>query len=197
VIDLTRLASAAVIAATLAMPGVSVQAGETGGSAAASQDWWGSVRTGTVGVLEYGALMARSLTGWLTGSGAGLDEGKTEDVRGLLNLSDKEFRDFETLIRAAGYVLQRYSFGLDGNSEVELVFDFERMISDRERADLRLQLDQQDGGGTPVRRSVILALLNATKYIDASPASGYRLAGVTMRLGSPPDVRLTFRRIKP
>jgi len=157
----------------------------------------GGVRAGTVGVLEYGALMVRSLTDWLTGAGAGPDESKVEDVRGLLNLSDKEFRDFETQVRAAGYVLQGYSLGLDGASGVELAFDFERMISDQERTDLRLQLDRQEGTVTPVRRTVILELLNATRYIDASPASGYRLAGVTLRLGSPPDVRIKFRRIKP
>jgi hypothetical protein len=197
VIDLTRLASAAVIAAALAMPAASVRAEGAGGPAIAPQNWWDTVRAGTTGVVEYGVLMVRSLTDWLTGTGAGPDESKTEDVRGLLNLSDKEFRDFETLVRAAGYVLQGYSFGLDSGSGVELVFDFERVISDRERADLRLQLDQQEGGVTAVRRSVILELLNATRYIDASPAGGYRLAGVTIRLGAPPDVRIKFRRIKP
>ncbi len=203
VIDLTRLARVAVIAATLAMPGVSAAADSPGGApAAAAPDWWGSVRAGTAGVLGYGVQAVRSLSDWLTGAGAGADDGKTEDLHGLLNLSDKEFRDFETLVRAAGYVLQGYSLGLDGGagdngSGVELAFDFERMISDRERADLRRQLDQQDGAVTPVRRNVILALLDATRYTDASPASGYRLAGVTMHLGAPPDVRIKFRRIKP
>jgi hypothetical protein len=93
--------------------------------------------------------------------------------------------------------LQGYSLGLDGNAAVELMFDFERILSDRERTDLRHQLDRQEGAVSPVRRSVILTLLDATKYIDASPASGYRLTGVTMRLGSPPDVRIKFKRIKP
>lgn len=201
-IDLTRLVSAAVIAATLAMAGAHATAGGTDAPApaaaaapAAAQDWWGSVRAGTAGVLEYGAQVVRSLTDWLTGAGS--DGNKVEDVRGLLNLSEKEFRDFETLVRAAGYALQDYSLGLDGASEVELTFDFERMISDQERSELRLQLDRQDDAVSPVRRSVILELLNATRYIDASPAGGYRLAGVTIRLGSPPDVRIRFRRIKP
>ena len=58
-------------------------------------------------------------------------------------------------------------------------------------------LDQQNGTGSAVRRSVVLGLLDATRYVDSSPASGYRLSGVGMRLGTPPDVRVRFRRIKP
>jgi hypothetical protein len=139
----------------------------------------------------------RSLAGWFTGGDLGQDASKAEDVRGLLNLSDKEFREFDAQIRAAGYVLQGYSFGLGGGSDVELVFDFERLIDDRERSELSHQLEQQAGVANAVRRSVILGLLDATRHIDASPAGGYRLGGVVMRLGSPLDVRLQFRRFKP
>ena len=208
-IDAIRLVSAAAIAVLLLVPGPPVRAqslgqvvgqvaGQVAGSpAVAAQDLWDSVRAGTFGALEYGTGMMRALTGWVTGAAPGPDEIKAEDIRGLLNLSDKEFRDFETLVRSAGYVLQGYSFGLDGGSEVELGFEFERLISDRERADLRRLLDQQNGAVTAVRRSIVLGLLDATRYVDSSPASGFRLAGVAMRLGSPADVRIRFRRIKP
>ena len=196
-----RLVSAAVVAGLLLLPVPAARAQgyglNLGLPAVAAQDLWDSVRAGTFGALEYGTGMMRGLTGWITGAGPGPDEVRAEDIRGLLNLSDKEFRDFETLVRAAGYALQGYSFGLDGGSEVELTFDFERVISDRERTDLRHLLDQQSGAANAVRRSVVLGLLDATRYVDSSPASGYRLAGVTMRLGAPPDVRLKFRRIKP
>lgn len=195
-IDLTRLVSAAVVALALISPGAVARAQTAAPPAAASQNLWDTMRAGTFGVLEYGAGMVRSVTGWLVGGG-GPEEVKAEDIRGLLNLSDKEFREFETQVRAAGYVLQGYSFGLNGGSEVELVFDFERVIGDRERADLRHLLDQQGGAAGAVRRSVLLGLVDATKYVDASPASGYRMSGVTMRLGPPLDVRVRFRRMKP
>jgi len=203
VIKAIRLVSAAVVAVLLLAPAPSARAQSLGQGlglgypAVAAQDLWDTLRAGTFGALEYGAGMVRGLTGWITGAGPGPDEVRAEDIRGLLNLSDKEFRDFETLVRAAGYVLQGYSFGLDGGSEVELVFDFERVISDRERTDLRHLLDQQSGAVNAVRRSIVLGLLDATRYVDNSPASGYRLGGVSMRLGSPPDVRVKFRRIKP
>lgn len=195
--DVTRLVSAAVVALLLASPGAPARADGAGAPAAAAQNLWDTMRAGTFGVLEYGAGMVRSVTGWLVGGGGGQEEAKAEDIRGLLNLSDKEFREFEAQVRAAGYILQGYSFGLGGGSEVELVFDFERVISDRERTDLRHLLDQQGGVAGAVRRSVLLGLVDATKYVDAAPASGYRLSGVTMRLGTPPDVRVRFRRMKP
>ena len=205
--DVTRLMSAAVVATVLAMPGAPASAfgantpagtsGEPGMPTTTSQGFWDSLGAGTYGVLLYGSQMVRSVAGWVGGGGSGLDETKGEDIRGLLNLSDKEFRDFDALIRAAGYVLQSYSFGLAGGSEIELVFDFERALSDRERADLQRQIEQQGGPGGGIRRSVIQGLLDAARYIDASPASGYRLAGVSMRLGAPLDVRVRFRRGKP
>ncbi len=196
-IGLIRMMSALLIAAMLTVSGVSAGAEGTGAPTVAAQNLWDTLRAGASGVLEYGSQMVRSVTGWFFSSGGESDEAKAEDIRGLLSLSDKEFREFETLIRAAGYGLQGYSFGLDGESEVELVFDFERMISDRERSELRRQLDHQGGGGSAARRSIILGLLDATRYVDASPATGYRLAGMTMRLNSPPDVRIRFRRMKP
>ncbi|MEI8394084.1 MAG: hypothetical protein WCF85_05070 [Rhodospirillaceae bacterium] len=165
------------------------------GPVAAAGDLWDSLRAGTFGALEYGVSTVRSLTGWLIGSGPAEPSGGDEG-HGLLNMSDKEFREFDGAVRAAGYGLQGCSFGLDG-STVELNFDFERVISERERADLRRMLDQQNGPAGLARRSIILALLDATRYVDAPPASGYRLAGVWMRPGTPPDVRVRFRRIKP
>ena len=128
--DVTRLVSAAVVALLLASPGAPARADGAGAPAAAAQNLWDTMRAGTFGVLEYGAGMVRSVTGWLVGGGGGQEEAKAEDIRGLLNLSDKEFREFEAQVRAAGYILQGYSFGLGGGSEVELVFDFERVISD-------------------------------------------------------------------
>ena len=202
-IGVTRVLSAALIATMLAMSGLAmsgapaVAEGAAAPPPAASRNLWDSLRAGAFGVLEYGSQMVRSVTGWFFTAGGEGDEAKAEDIRGLLSLSDKEFREFELLIRAAGYVLQGYSFGVDGNSEVELVFDFERVISDRERSDLRHQLEQQNGGINAARRDIVLGLLDATRYVDASPASGYRLAGMTMRLSSPPDVRIRFRRTKP
>ncbi len=193
-IDLTRLASAVVIAAALAMPGaVALADGNTAVPMAASQGWWSGMRAGMAGLLDSGITAVQSLADWLAGTSR--DDG--EDVHGLLNFSDKEFRDFEAQVRATGYILQGYSLGLERSAEVELVFDFERMISDRERAELRAQFDRRDSGAAPVRRDVLLALLDATRYTDASPASGYRLAGVVVRLGSPLDVRVKFQRIKP
>ena len=197
VIGVTRVLSAVLIAATLAMSGAPAGAEGSGSPALAAQTLWDSLRAGAFGVLEYGSQMARSVNGWFFTAGSDGSEIKAEDIRGLLSLSDKEFRDFELLVRAAGYTLQGYSFGADDGPEVELVFDFERVISDRERSELRRQLEQQGGGIAAARRSIILGLLDATRYVDASPASGYRLAGMTMRLSSPPDVRIRFRRIKP
>ena len=197
VIGVTRVLSAGLVAALLAMSGVPADAEGTGAPPPAVQSLWDSLRAGAFGVLEYGSLVVRSVTGWFYTPGGEGDEVKAEDIRGLLSLSDKEFREFELLIRAAGYVLQGYSFGLDGDAEVELVFDFERVISNRERSELRHQLEQQSGGVNAARRGIIFGLLDATRYADASPASGYRLAEVTMRLGTPPDVRVRFRRVKP
>ena len=196
VIGVTRVMSAILIATMLTMSGVSADAEGSGAPAAVTQTLWDSVRTGAFGVLEYGSQMMRSVTGWFVVSGGEGDEIKPETIRSLLSLSDKEFREFELLIRAAGYVLQGYSFGSDGNSEVEMVFDFERVISDRERSELRHQLEHQGGSAGAARRTIVMALLDATRYVDASPASGYRLIGMTMRLSSPPDVRIRFRRIK-
>ena len=200
-IGVTRVLSALLIATMLAVSGLAMSGASAAAEGAAAppaavQTLWDSQRAGAFGVLEYGSQMVRSVTGWLFSAGSEGGEAKTEDIRGLLSLSDKEFREFELLVRAAGYGLQGYSFGFDGNSEVELVFDFERLISDRERAELRHQMEQQGGGGNAARRDIILGLLDATRYVDASPASGYRLAGVTMRLSSPPDVRIRFRRTK-
>jgi hypothetical protein len=204
-----RLLSAVVVATLLASPPSHAQSLEPTvapgliqgfslglGGAPAIQDVWDGLRAGTFGVLDYGSSAVRAVTGWLTGTGTG-DEVKTEDVRGLLSLSDKEFREFDTLVRAAGFVLQGYSFGLTGNGDVELSFDFERSISERERTELRRLVEQQGGVVNAVRRTILLGLLDATRYIDAAPASGYRLIGVTMRPGSPPDVRIKFRRNKP
>jgi hypothetical protein len=189
--------SVVVIAALLVPAPVMAQGAGPGlDGAVAVQEVWDGLRAGTYGALEYGSLVVRSLTGWLTGAGTG-DEVKTEDVRGLLSLSDKEFREFDTLVRAAGFVLQGYSFGLNGGGEVELSFDFERTIAERDRTELRRQVEQQGGVVNAVRRNILLGLLDATRYIDAAPASGYRLIGVTMRLGSPPDIRIKFRRNKP
>jgi len=185
------------IAMVLSLSGVSAGAEGAGAPAVAAQDLWDSLRAGAFGMLEYGSQMIRSVSGWFVTTGGDTGETKNEDIRGLLSLSDKEFREFEALIRSAGYVLQGYSFGLDGGSEVELVFDFERVISDRERTELRRQLEQQGGEGGAARRAIVLGLLDATRYVDAPPASGYRLAGMAMRLGSPPDVRIRFRRTKP
>ena len=196
VTGVTRVMSAAVIATMLALSPAPASAESSAAPALAVQNLWDSLRAGAFGVLEYGSQMMRSVTGWLFTGGEESDTAKTEDIRGLLSLSDKEFREFDALIRAAGYALQGYSFGLDGSSEVELVFDFERVISDRERAELRHQLEPQGNAGAAARRNIVRNLLDATRYVDAPPASGYRLAGVTMRLGSQPDVRIRFRRAK-
>jgi hypothetical protein len=204
-----RQVSTAAIAATLLWLGPSAFAdglglgtpakadGLVGTPVVIAQDLWDGLRSGAFGVLDYGASVVRSVSGWVVGTTPSPDEVKAEDVRGLLSLSDKEFREFDTQVRAAGYVLQGYSFGLDGSSEVELAFDFERALSERERTDLRHLVDQQSGAANTVRHTIIVGLLDASRYIDASPASGYRLAGVTMRLGSPPDVRVRFQRNKP
>lgn len=195
--DLPRLARTALLALPLVLPGAPARA-ETG--PAPAQNLWDSMRAGTFGLLDYGAGMVGSAVGWLglPGWRAGAaEESKAEDIRGLLNLSDKEFREFEALVRAAGFVLQGYSVGLGVGAEVELAFDFERVVGERERADLIRLIDQQTGAGGTVRRAILLGLTDAAKYVDAVPASGYRLAGVTMRLGGTPDVRARFRRMKP
>ena len=194
--SITRLMSVAVLAALMTVAAVPVRAQLLGGPAVAAQSIWDSMWAGTAGALDYGATVVRALTGWFVGSGPAGEVG-AEDARGLLNLSDKEFREFDGLVRAAGYVLQGYSFGLDGISRIELEFDFERAVSERERVDLRHVLDQQGGVVNVMRRSVILALLDATRYIDAPPAAGYRLAGVSVRPQTPPEVRVRFRRSKP
>ena len=196
VTGVTRVMSAAVIATMLALSPVPAGAESSAAPALAVQNLWDSLRAGAFGVLEYGSQVMRSMTGWLFTAGDEGDTAKAEDIRGLLSLSDKEFREFDALVRAAGYSLQGYSFGLDGGSEVELVFDFERVISDRERTELRRQLEPQGNAGAAARQAIVRSLLDATRYVDAPPASGYRLAGVTMRLGSQPDVRIRFRRTK-
>ncbi len=164
---------------------------------AVGQGLWDSVRSALFGTLDYGAQVVSTFGGWLGGGGGESDTNKIEDIRGLLSLSDKEFREFETLVRSAGYELQGYSFGLGRSLDMEMVFDFERAITDKERADLYRLLDQQGTSLNAVRRSVIDALLEASKYIDASPASGYRLTDVVVRVGASPDVRLRFRRVRP
>ena len=196
VTGVTRVMSAALIATMLALSPAPASAESSAAPALAVQNLWDSLRAGAFGVLEYGSQVMRSMTGWLFTAGDEGDTAKAEDIRGLLSLSDKEFREFDALVRAAGYALQGYSFGLDGGSEVELVFDFERVISDRERTELRRQLEPQGNAGAAARQAIVRSLLDATRYVDAPPASGYRLAGVTMRLGSQPDVRIRFRRTK-
>jgi hypothetical protein len=196
VIDVTRMLAVALILLGLVLSASPAEAQGLRGPAAAAQDVWDTVRAGTFGVLDYSSGMMRSMTGWFGGAGPGIDESKAEDIRGLLNLSDKEFREVEAQVRAAGYVLQGYSFGLGRAGDVELVFEFERLITDREREELRRQLDQQAGLAGTVRRSVLLGLLDATRYVDASPAGGYRFSGVTMRLGAVLDLRVRFRRVK-
>ncbi len=194
--DLTRLVSAALIAAMLVMAGMPARADDRS-NPAASESWWDSVRGGPKDIFDYGLLTIRSLADWVTGGTPNPSDGKTEDIRSLLNLSDKEFREFDALIHAAGFVLQNYSFGLGGSSDVELTFDFERTITEPERFELHHQMEQQGSTAIAVHRSIILGLLDANRYRDASPAGGYRLSGVTMRLGSPPDVRVRFQRSKP
>ena len=196
-IGLVRVMSVVLLATALTMSGGAARAEGAAAPAVPAQTLWDSLRIGAFGVLEYGSQMVRSVTGWIFATGNEGGETKTEDIRGLLSLSDKEFRDFELMIRSAGYVLLGYSFGFEDNSEVELVFDYERTLSDRERDELRHQLEHQGGGINAVRRNIVLGLLDANRYVDASPASGYRLAGVTMRLSTPPDVRVRFRRTKP
>ncbi len=195
-IGVTRVISVILIAAVLTVSGVSADASGTSAPTVAAQTLWDGLRAGAFGVLDYGAQMMRSMSGWFIVSGGEADEIKAEDVRALLSLSDKEFREFELLVRAAGYLLQGYSLGVEGGSEVELVFDFERVIGDRERSELRHQLERQGGPLGAARRSIIFSLLDATRYADASPASGYRLIGMTMRLSSAPEVRIRFRRMK-
>ena len=194
-IGVTRVLSAALISVGLALSGGPARAEPP--AATTAQTLWDSLRTGAAEALDYGSRMVRSVTGWLF-PGGGEDEAKTGDVHGLFSLSEKEFRDFEQLVRTAGYALQGYSFGTEEDADlVELAFEFERVISARERAELLRQLDQLSGGLAATRRTIILGLLDATRYVDASPASGYRLAGLTMRLNTPPDVRIRFRRTKP
>lgn len=209
VIVLNRLAVAGVMLLLLTVPGTAplgqenrVQKTETPiapppiARTPVGQGLWDSLRSAVFGTLDYGAQVVSALGGWLGGAGGEIDAGKIEDIRGLLSLSDKEFREFETLIHSTGYELQGYSFGLGRGSDLELVFDFDRAITDKERADVYRSLDQQGTGLNAVRRNVIGALLEASKYIDASPASGYRLTGVVVRVGASPDVRLRFRRVR-
>ena len=194
-IGVTRVLSAALIGAGLALSGGPARAEPPAG--AATQTLWDSLQVDAAEVLDYGSRMVHSVTGWFF-SDNGEGEAKSEDIHSLVSLSEKEFRDFEQLVRTAGYALQGYSFGTgDDADEVELTFGFERVIPERERAELLRQLDQLSGGLAATRRAIILGLLDATRYEDASPASGYRFAGLTMRLSTPPDVRIRFRRTKP
>lgn len=179
---------------------IAVGLGVSGGSAAARNDAgadgsWG-LWNGITGLLGYGTRAVSAMTGWFGDAGPG-DATRIEEARGLLNLSDKEFREFDALVRATGFVLQGYSFGLERGAGVELSFGFERAISEQERSDLVHALDPQSSAPGNARRDIILALLDAARYVDAAPAGGYRLAGAWIRPGSPPDIRLRFRRIKP
>ncbi len=155
---------------------------------------WDNLRASAFDVLEYGAQMVRSVTGWIFPVES---DSKNDDIRGVLSLSDKEFRDFELMIRSAGYVLLGYSLGFGRSAEVELAFDLERTLSDHERDQLRYQVEHQGGGTNAMRRDIILGLLNANRYVESTPANGYRFAGLTMRLSSPPEMRMRFRRTKP
>ena len=101
--DLTRLVSAALIAAMLVMAGMPARADDRS-NPAASESWWDSVRGGPKDIFDYGLLTIRSLADWVTGGTPNPSDGKTEDIRSLLNLSDKEFREFDALIHAAGFV---------------------------------------------------------------------------------------------
>ena len=195
--SVSRLVMAVAVAALLILPAGPAGSQVSGSQPAPGAGLWDNMRSGAFGAFEFGSQVMRSMSGWMTGPPGHQDDSRMDDIRSLLNLSEKEFREFDTLIRMSGFELQGFSFGLGGPTDLELAFDFERLLSDKEKSDLRQLIDQSRGMITAVRRIIILALLDASRYVDAAPASGYRLRSVSLRLSTPPDVRIRFQRARP
>jgi hypothetical protein len=188
---------AVALAALLILPAAPAGSQSPGSQGLPGTGLWDALRSGTYGAIEFGSQVVRSVTWWMAGVNSAPEEGHLDDIRGLLNLSEKEFREFDALIRLSGFELQGFSFGIGGPTDMELAFDFERLLTNREKSELRQLVEQSRGVISAMRKSIILALLDASKYVDAAPASGYRLRGVSLRLGTPPEVRIRFQRFKP
>lgn len=137
------------------------------------------------------------VTWWFSGGNPSPEEIRVDEANGFLHLSEKEFREFDSLIRSTGFALQGLRVGLGGLAEMELSFDFERLMSDQEKTSLRQALERQYGTLNALRKAVILALMDAGRYGEAGPAQGFRLRSVSLRLGNPADFQLRFRRNKP
>lgn len=185
------------VTALLILPARPAVSQMSGAQPASPSGLWDSMRNGATGAFEFGSHVMRSMSWWMSGSSGSQSESRIDDIRSLLNLSEKEFREFDAMIRLSGFELHGFSFGLGGPADLELAFDFERLLSDKEKSELRQLIDQSRSAISAVRRTVILALLDASRYVDAAPASGYRLRSVSLRLSTPPDVRIRFQRTRP
>lgn len=136
-------------------------------------------------------------TWWFSGGNPSPEEIRIDDANSFLHLSEKEFRELDTLIHSAGFVLRGLQVGAGGLAEVELSFDFERPMTEQENVALRQAVERQYGTLSALRKAIVLTLMEAGRHGEAKPAQGFRLHSISLRLSNPSDVQLRFRRSKP
>ncbi|CAK0756103.1 hypothetical protein WCLP8_2710003 [uncultured Gammaproteobacteria bacterium] len=190
------LIASAVVMLSLGQPGLAAEGTGRADGSAHGGTVWEMVRDSTLEAVGYGAAVLHSVAAWLSdlGQGGG-DRVDGAELRALIGLPEKNFREFESLILAAGFRLTAITLGTSEPPELDLSFAFARHPSDKERANLRAAIAARNGGlGSSLWRTVLNALLDATRYVDAIPASGYRLEGVSIRIGSASTVKVNFRR---
>ena len=164
--------------------------------AANSASPWDVMRDGVLSAFDSSLDAMLSAVTWISSLAQTGERSDTEEIRSLINLPEKDFREFESLIRAAGFELEGFNFGMGANPNLELRFGFVRQPSDKEKAELRERIGGNRDALGAVRRAVISALLDVLRYVDAVPASGYRLSGVSMRVALPPEVKVNFQRTR-
>ncbi|CAK0775782.1 hypothetical protein CCP2SC5_60045 [Azospirillaceae bacterium] len=160
-------------------------------------DLWEMVRDETMVIFDYGSTWFRSLLAWASSFVGGAEPASGGAPRELMTLSEKEFREFDALVAAAGFRLNEIRFGIGSVSTVELTFEFKQVIGDKERAALERRLNEQRESIGPVRGRVIVSLLDSAKQIGAISVDGFRIIGVFIRVGSSFDVKINYRRTAP
>ncbi len=101
---------------------------------------------------------------------------------------DSDLGAFDALVHQAGFSVGSISVGASLLPEVSLALEFQRRISEPEKAVLMARITDSGNGIGTVERSVIMTLLNAAESGYVIRADGYRLREVDIDLDVVPNV---------
>ncbi len=112
----------------------------------------------------------------------------TDEIADFKHKVDKDLSSFDALVQQAGFTIDSVSVGASLLPEVSLSLEFQRRLSEAEKATLLAKITDPASGIGTVERSVIMTLLNAAESGYAIRGDGYRLSGVDIDLDIIPKV---------